>query len=183
MTHSALNYDPTRRYDFTIEDVEYRRDGDQSWLAMMYLPQGPGPFPALVDIHGSAWNNGDGTNNPAIAAGLAASGVVVASIDFRCGGQYPYPSSLADINYATRWLKLHAADFKADATTVGGLGSPAVDTSFCSALCGPSTPATPPCRSPEPAASMAPWLMPSPAGASWIPTAAISWHRSEATRN
>jgi acetyl esterase/lipase len=44
------------------------------------------------------------------------------SIDFRCGGKYPYPSSLADINYATRWLKAHAADFNADAETVGGLG-------------------------------------------------------------
>jgi len=62
------------------------------------------------------------TDNPAIAEGLAASGVVVASIDFRMGGTDPYPSSLADMNYATRWLKLHAAEFKADAATVGGLG-------------------------------------------------------------
>lgn len=122
MAHAALHYDPTRRYDFKVEDVEYRRDGGHSWLAMMYLPQGPGPFPALLDIHGGAWNNGDRTNNPAIAEGLAASGVVVASLDFRCGGEDPYPSSLADINYATRWLKMHAADFHADAATVGGLG-------------------------------------------------------------
>ena len=40
MAHSALNYDPTRRYDFKVEDVEYRRDSDQSWLAMVYQPQG-----------------------------------------------------------------------------------------------------------------------------------------------
>jgi len=122
MAPSALNYDPTRRFDFKVEDIEYRRDSDQSWLAMVYQPQGAGPFPALLDIHGGAWNNGDRTNNPAIAEGLAASGVVVVSIDFRCGGKYPYPSSLADINYATRWLKVHAADFNADAATVGGLG-------------------------------------------------------------
>ena len=77
MAHSALNYDPTRRYDFKVEDVEYRRDSDQSWLAMVYQPQGNGPFPALLDIHGGAWNSGDRTNNPAIAEGLAASGVVV----------------------------------------------------------------------------------------------------------
>ena len=102
MAKSALRYDPTRRYEFKVEDIEYRRDGEQSWLALMYLPQGPGPFPALLDIHGGAWNNGDRKNNPAVAEGLAASGVVVASIDFRMGGQYPYPSSLADINYATR---------------------------------------------------------------------------------
>lgn len=122
MTNPILNYDPTRRYEFTVEDIEYRRHGDRSWLAMMYRPKGAGPFPAVLDIHGGAWNNGVRSDNPAIAEGLAASGVVVASIDFRMGGQDPYPSSLADINYATRWLKTHAADFNADAATVGGLG-------------------------------------------------------------
>ncbi|HEY7493530.1 MAG TPA: alpha/beta hydrolase [Candidatus Tectomicrobia bacterium] len=122
MAHAALNYDPTRRYDVKIEDVEYRRDSEQSWLAMIYQPQGPGPFPALLDIHGGAWNNGDRKHNPPLAEGLAASGVVVVSPDFRCGGKYPYPSSLADINYATRWLKVHAAEFNADAASVGGLG-------------------------------------------------------------
>lgn len=122
MANGSLSYDPARRYDVKTEDVEYRRDGEQSWLALIYQPQGAGPFPALLDIHGGAWNNGDRTNNPAVAEGLAASGVVVVSIDFRCGGKDPYPSSLADINYATRWLKVHAADFHADAATVGGLG-------------------------------------------------------------
>lgn len=122
MANSPLRYDPTRRYEVKVEDVEYRHDGEQSWLALMYQPQGPGPFPALLEIHGGAWNNGDRKNNPALAEGLAASGVVVASIDFRMGGQHPYPSSLADINYATRWLKVHAPDFKADPATVGGLG-------------------------------------------------------------
>jgi acetyl esterase len=122
MTNSVVSYDPARRCGFKVEDVEYRRDGDQSWLAMVYRPQGAGPFPALLDVHGGAWNNGSRKDNPAIAEGLAASGVVVVSIDFRMGGKDPYPSSLADINYATRWLKVHAADFNADPATVGGLG-------------------------------------------------------------
>jgi acetyl esterase len=122
MAHASLKYDPTARYEYKVEDIEYRSDGDRSWLALTYQPQGPGPFPALLEIHGGAWNNGERRNNPALAEGLAASGVVVASIDFRMGGQDPYPSSLADINYATRWLKVHAPDFNADPATVGGLG-------------------------------------------------------------
>ena len=57
MAPSALNYDPTRRYDFKVEDVEYRRDSDQSWLAMVYQPQGSGPagfsgLPAFVTCSG-----------------------------------------------------------------------------------------------------------------------------------
>jgi acetyl esterase len=122
MASSVLSYDPARRYDVTVEDVEYLEDAGQSWLALVYRPQGAGPFPALLDVHGGAWNSGDRTNNPALAEGLAAGGVVVASIDFRFGGEHPYPSSLIDINYAIRWLKLHATDFNADPATVGGLG-------------------------------------------------------------
>ena len=122
MADRALSYDPAARYEVQVEDIEYRRDGDRSWLALTYQPRGAGPFPALLEIHGGAWNNGDRTGAPALAEGLAARGVVVASIDFRMGGEDPYPSSLQDINYATRWLKRHAADFHADPATVGGLG-------------------------------------------------------------
>jgi acetyl esterase len=122
MANGVVSYDPAAQYEFTVEDIEYRRDGDRSWPALTYQPRGAGPFPALLEIHGGAWNNGDRTGAPALAEGLAASGVVVASIDFRMGGEDPYPSSLADINYATRWLKQHAADFHADPATIGGLG-------------------------------------------------------------
>ncbi|HEY7064211.1 MAG TPA: alpha/beta hydrolase [Chloroflexota bacterium] len=122
MASQTLRYDPAARYDYKVEDIEYRREGGRSWPALTYQPQGAGPFPALLEIHGGAWNNGDRTGAPALAEGLAASGVVVASIDFRMGGEDPYPSSLQDINYATRWLKQHAGDFHADAATVGGLG-------------------------------------------------------------
>jgi len=122
MANAGLSYDPARRFEYTVEDIEYRGDGQRAWVARMYRPQGAGPFPALLDVHGGAWNSGDRTNNPALAEGLAASGIVVASIDFRMGGEDPYPSSLIDINFATRWLKRRAADFNADAATVGGLG-------------------------------------------------------------
>lgn len=108
---------------YTVEDVEYRHDGRRSWLARLYRPHGDGPFPALLNVHGGAWNLNDRTTNPALAEGLAARGVVVASIDFRMGGDHPYPSSLEDVNFAVRWLKAHAAGFGADPATVGGLGS------------------------------------------------------------
>lgn len=122
MVGAALGYDPARQVEFDVEDVEYRREGDATWLARLYRPQADGPLPAVLEIHGGAWNSGDRTANPALAEGLAASGVLVASIDFRMGGAHPYPSSLQDINYATRWLKAHAHALQADAATVGGLG-------------------------------------------------------------
>src|SRR4051794_19207149 len=121
MASATLNYDPAAKLEFTTEDIVYRRDAANELRALVYKPVGTGPFPAIIEIHGGAWNSGDRTNNPAIAEGLAASGVVVASIDFRMGGDQ-YPSSLQDINYAIRWLKSHARDFSADPASVGGLG-------------------------------------------------------------
>ena len=118
----AERYDPRASYEVKSEDVEYRHDGQRSWLARVYQPQGSGPFPTLIEIHGGAWNNGDRLQNVPNDEALAASGLVVAAIDFRMGGDAPYPSSLQDINYAIRWLKVHAADFNGTAAALGGIG-------------------------------------------------------------
>jgi acetyl esterase len=116
-------YDPRRTFAVRWRDVEYQRtDAGESWLARVYQPQGAGPFPALLEVHGGAWNNNDRTQNAPLVEALASSGLVVASIDFHLGTQAPYPASIADVNLATRWLKAHAAEFGATAEGLGGLG-------------------------------------------------------------
>jgi acetyl esterase/lipase len=115
---AQLTIDPTLTFEVDSADVEYR----PGWLARIYQPRGVGPFPALIEIHGGAWNNNDRTQNADLAQALASSGIVVASVDFRLGGQAPYPASMIDINYATRWLKSRATEFGATADGLGGLG-------------------------------------------------------------
>ena len=85
--------------------------------------QGPGPFPALLDVHGGAWNGGTRTNNELMDRCLATRGITIAAVDFRVAPQHPYPAQVADVNYATRWLKAHARDFNGDPASVGGIGS------------------------------------------------------------
>lgn len=120
---SAATYDPTQNFAIRTFDVEYRRDGAASWLARIYQPQGEGPFPALLYVHGGAWSRGDRTNNASELQLLAASGLVVVAVDLRLAPRYPYPAQVADVNCATRWLKVHASKFNADPKWVGGLGS------------------------------------------------------------
>jgi acetyl esterase len=117
------SYDPTAQYEVATEDVEYRRAGGESWLARIYCPNGAGPFPTLLDVHGGAWSMGDRLNDAPMDEALAASGIVVVAVDFRLAPAHAYPASLADVNYATRWLKAHAADFGGDPRHLGGLGS------------------------------------------------------------
>lgn len=99
------------RYEIEERDIEYQRHGDKPWLLRIYQPKGPGPFPAIIDVHGGAWHNGDRLNNAGIDRALAANGIVVAAIDFRQPPEAGYPASLCDVNLATRWLKAHAPEF------------------------------------------------------------------------
>jgi acetyl esterase len=116
-------YDPTRQYPIEVADVEYRRDGDEVYLARVYRPQGPGPFPALMDIHGGQWRHGAREGCGPISEALAASGLVVFAPEFRrATPETPYPAAVVDVNYATRWFKAHAAQFNATAEALGGLG-------------------------------------------------------------
>lgn len=109
-------------YEIEEGDVEYQRLDGKPWLARVYRPKGRGPFAAIVDVHGGAWHNGDRTNNAGIDRALAATGVVVAAIDFRQPPEAGYPASLCDVNLAIRWLKAHAAEFNGS-TAVGAFGN------------------------------------------------------------
>lgn len=115
-------YDPRSRYEVNIFDVKYSRHRGE-WPATVYQPQGDGPFPAILDVHGGAWNRGSRTDNERFDRALAASGIVVVAIDFPVAPEHPYPAQVAAVNYATRWLKAHASDFNADVEVLGGLGS------------------------------------------------------------
>jgi len=114
---------PQATHEIEIKDVEYLRDGALALQARIYQPKGPGPFPTVLYLHGGAWTSNDRTTNPAMPKAVAEGGNLVVSIDFRQGGDHPFPSSIIDINYATRWLKVHARDFNGSPDSIGGMGS------------------------------------------------------------
>ena len=76
----------------------------------------------MIDLHGGAWCGQDRTSDALFNEALANSGVVVAALDFRMPPIAGYPASLADINYAIRWLKARADELNARADRVGLLG-------------------------------------------------------------
>ncbi|MSQ14324.1 MAG: alpha/beta hydrolase [Dehalococcoidia bacterium] len=122
MTETATNTDTEGRFDVRTWDVEYRNIDEEHLMARVYQPQGVGPFPLLLEVHGGVWTGGDRKRNESIDHSLAGSGIVVAAIDFRLAPQYPYPAQVVYVNYATRWLKAHAGELNADRDSVGALG-------------------------------------------------------------
>jgi acetyl esterase len=109
-------------HEIAVEDVEYLRHGNTPLLARLFKPRGAGPFPLVVELHGGAWCRGDRLSDAAINEPLARSGVVVAALDFRMPPAASYPGSLADINYAIRWLKTRAPELGGRPDRVGILG-------------------------------------------------------------
>ena len=109
---------------FTTDNVTYLRHGERAIAARVFKPEGAGPFPAFVDLHGGAWNNGDLEDRTGLGEYLAERGIVMVTLNFRHGPD-GYPTSLADINYGIRWTKGHAQELKIDPSrvAVGGASS------------------------------------------------------------
>jgi acetyl esterase len=117
-------YDPAAKLELKVSEVEFRRAmSGRMLMARIYQPQGVGPFPALLDLHGGAWNNKDRLANEPMDRAVAASGVLVVAIDMTLAPEAPYPASVQDANYGVRWLKSKAAEWNADASHLGVLGS------------------------------------------------------------
>ena len=117
-------YDPGARMGVKVSEVEYRRTAKgRSLLARIYQPQGNGPFPMVLDLHGGAWNGKDRYANEPMSRAVAESGVVVVAIDMTLAAEAPYPASVQDAHYAVRWMKARASEWKGDPATLGLIGS------------------------------------------------------------
>ena len=116
-------YDPNAAFGVESFDRTYRSGDGQDWPVRIYRPNGPGPFPVLVDVHGGAWTRGNYLNNENIDSALAATGMLVMALEFRQAPAHVYPAQVQDVNYGTRWAKTHAAEFGGDRDNVGGLGT------------------------------------------------------------
>jgi acetyl esterase/lipase len=117
-------YDPAAKFDLKVSEVEFRRAvSGRMLMARVYQPQGVGPFPTLLDLHGGAWNNKDRGANEPMDRAVAASGVLVVAIDLTLAPEAAYPASVQDGNYGVRWLKSKAAEWNGEAVNLGVLGS------------------------------------------------------------
>lgn len=117
-------YNPAATFDLEITEVELRRNtAGRMLMARIYQPKGPGPFPAVLDLHGGAWSRKDRLAEEPMDRALAASGLLVVAVDLTIASEAPYPACVQDANYAVRWLKANAATWKGDASRLGIYGS------------------------------------------------------------
>ncbi len=117
-------YNPAAKFELKVSEVEVRRTpAGRQLMARVYQPQGAGPFPTLLDLHGGAWRRKDRLAEEPMDRAIAASGVLVVAIDLRLSTEAPYPASVQDANYGVRWLKSRAAEWNGDPSRIGVYGS------------------------------------------------------------
>ena len=121
---AAPAYDPDARFDLVVSEVELRRNAaGRMLMARIYQPQGPGPFPAVLDLHGGAWSRKDRLAEEPMDRALASSGLLVVAVDLTLSSEAPYPACVQDANHAVRWLKANAARWNGDVSRLGVYGS------------------------------------------------------------
>lgn len=107
-----------------LSDIAYA-DLSSAQKMDIYLPEGTGPFPVVVLIHGGAFKMGDKGMEASNAAALVAKGIAAASINYRLSGEARYPAQIEDCKAAVRFLRANAAKYNLNPDKIGSWGASA----------------------------------------------------------
>ena len=91
-------------------------------LADLYLPNGDGPFPTILMVHGGAWFSGSKSNVALHARHAAESGYAVVAINYRLAPTHKFPAQLEDCQLALRWIAEKSDRFGFDTRRVAAYG-------------------------------------------------------------
>ena len=108
------------------KDIPYSRPGGRDLLMDAFIPEGKGPFPAVIIMHGGGWEAGDKvTYVSPVFQPLAHAGFAWFSIDYRLTPYVRVPDQLEDLRAAIRFVRQHAAWFHIDPERLAILGESA----------------------------------------------------------
>lgn len=115
------------------ESLIYGRAGDVDLQLDLARPDGTGPFPAIVFIHGGGWYSGNRQNYRSAIEEAARRGYVAVTISYRLmkfdeahkettTAAPIFPAQIHDAKAAVRWLRANASRYKIDADHIGVTG-------------------------------------------------------------
>lgn len=107
----------------SLHDLTYVKRGDVELKLDLAKPaESPGPFPAVLVIHGGAWRSGSKDSNRRLLDEFAARGFVAVSPQYRFCPKDLFPAQVHDVKSAVRWLRTHAGEHKTDPNRIGAMG-------------------------------------------------------------
>ena len=108
-------------------DIEYSAPGGESLKLDAHIPEGKGPFPAVILVHGGGWTAGHKTVNfvQALFPLLDQTGMAWFTIDYRLAPRHPYPAARLDVEAAIAWVKKNAKRYHVNPNKIALMGESA----------------------------------------------------------
>ena len=80
----------------------------------LYVPDGTGPWPLVIGIHGGAFRAGTRSSELSNVPALIERGYAFATVEYRLSGEAIFPAAVQDVKQATAYLRAHAAELDLD---------------------------------------------------------------------
>lgn len=113
------------------KDLPYVADGDPAQRLDICVPEGEGPYPVVILVHGGGWGSGDksGAERPNSGADitpwfqpLTDAGIAWVSINYRLAPAHRWPAQLEDTRAAVAWVRAHIAEHGGDPARLALMG-------------------------------------------------------------
>jgi len=120
---ASLLADPVAQ---VTRDVEFARPGGTPLLMDVSIPEGKGPHPAVILVHGGGWEAGDKSTyiKPWFPM-LTDARFAWFSINYRLAPQHPHPAAVRDIEAAITFIRDHARSYRIDPMKIALMGESA----------------------------------------------------------
>ena len=107
-------------------DIEFAKVGDVSLTLDAFVPEGAGPFPTCILVHGGGFIRGDKQSYiKPLFEPLGKAGFAWFTINYRLAPQHRWPACAEDVETAIRWVKAHAKEYKVDVARIALIGESA----------------------------------------------------------
>jgi alpha-L-fucosidase 2 len=108
------------------KDIEYAKVGDLSLTFDANVPDGPGPFPTAIIVHGGGFVRGDKQSyvQPLFPV-LTKANFTWFTINYRLAPQYRFPAGIEDVERAIQFVRGHARQYKVDVNRIALIGESA----------------------------------------------------------
>jgi acetyl esterase/lipase len=112
-------------------DIAYDDGSDPARRLDVSTPDGAGPFPVVILVHGGGWSSGDKGEGVKPGSGadirpwfepLTEAGFVWVSINNRLAPANRWPACLDDTRAAVEWTRAHIADYGGDPARMAIMG-------------------------------------------------------------
>jgi acetyl esterase len=109
-----------------LHNIEYEKIDSVSLKLDAHIPDGAGPFPTAILVHGGGWVAGDKQQYITyIFQPLTDAGFAWFSINYRLAPQFKFPADAEDVEAAIRYVKGNADKYKVDVNRIALIGESA----------------------------------------------------------